>query len=224
MVSTLVIALPASTPAVPATPSVYVAAGNNTPCSGAGAASRRTLASKPWTLAGRWEPWGLRGSLITFRKGTNYEYNIKFSISSPLARILGRYALTGCLSLESMSLFGNAFTFRHPSYFAVARVVDRSHPFMTACRHGDVETVRFMLRSGEGRPTDVTATGRTPMGVSRKIKTASRRCTDVCTVCFTFWGHKSDRGALRLRRRCGRDHKPLEYEQCAHIFFEIEGS
>jgi ankyrin repeat protein len=38
-----------------------------------------------------------------------------------------------------------------------------------ACYQGDVETVRVMLRSGEGRPTDLTASGWTPMGVSQRI-------------------------------------------------------
>jgi hypothetical protein len=169
MVSTLVIALPASAPAAPATPSVIVAPGNILPYSGSGITVRRTVVSRPWRLAKRWVPWGLRGSLVTTRKGPNYEYNINFSVSLPLARILGGYAFTGCLSLESMPIFGTAFTFRHPSYFAVARVVGDRHPFIIACEDGDVETVRTMLRSGEGRPTDVTADGWTPMGVSRQI-------------------------------------------------------
>jgi hypothetical protein len=112
----------------------------------------------------------LRASLITSKKGPKYEYNIDFSVSLPLARILGGYALTGRLSLESMPLFGTAFTFRHPSYFAVARVVDTYHPFMMACMQGDLETVRSMVRSGEGRPTDVDADGWTPMHVSQRIQ------------------------------------------------------
>jgi hypothetical protein len=169
MVSTLVIALPASVPVAAATPSVMVTPEKTIPYTGSGTTVRRTVVSKPWTLAESLEPWGLRGSFITSKKGSKYEYNIKFSVSLPLARILGGYALTGCLSLESVSLFGTAFTFRHPSHFAVARVVDNYHPFMTACVIGDVETIRFMLRSGEGRPTDVTADGRTPMEVSRQI-------------------------------------------------------
>jgi hypothetical protein len=169
MVSTLVIALPASAPAAPAISSVMVAPCNTVPYFEPGTTVKRTVVSKPWTLAKSWEPWGLSGSLITIRKGKDYEYNIRFSVSSPLARILGGYALTGYLSLQSTPLFGNAFTFRHPSYFAVSRVVDEWHPFMVACRQGDLETVRVMLRSGEGRPTDLTAGGWTPMGVSQRI-------------------------------------------------------
>jgi hypothetical protein len=154
----------------PATPSFFAAASNKrTPVSRSGAAVRRTLASKPWTLAKGWEPWGLRGSLITSQKGSKHEYNINFSVSLPLARIIGGYALIGCLSLELTPLFGTAFTFRHSSYFAVARIVDDFHPFMAACGMGDIETVRFMLRNGEGRPTDVSTGGWTPIGVSQRI-------------------------------------------------------
>jgi hypothetical protein len=168
MVSTLVIALPASASVAPTTPPIFVASGNTVPFPESGAAVRRTLASEPWTLAEHWEAWGLRGSLITSKKGPKYQYNINFSVSLPLARILGGYSLTGCLSLESTPLFGTAFTFRRPSYFAVARVVDEHHPFMTACYQHDLDTVRVMLRSGEGRPTDVTADGSTPMQVSHR--------------------------------------------------------
>jgi hypothetical protein len=171
MVSTLVIALPASALAVPATPPVMAAApGNITSYAGSGAAVRGTLIS---TLAKSWASWGLRGSLITSQKGPNNEYNINFSVSLPLARILGGYAFIGCLSLESMPLFGTALMFRHPSYFAVARVVDDCHPFMTACEQDDVDTVRLMLRNGEGRPTDMTAKGRTPMQVGKRLNRQS---------------------------------------------------
>jgi hypothetical protein len=169
MVSTLVVALPASPPLPPATSPLIVAAGKTTPYSGSGAATRSIIVSESWTLARSWVPWGLRGSLVTTRKGPRYKYDIRFSASLPLARMLGGYALIGCLSLESMSFFGTALTFRHPSYFTVARVVDDSHPFMMARIRGDVETVRSMLRSGEGRPTDMTASGWTPMQVSQKI-------------------------------------------------------
>jgi hypothetical protein len=52
----------------------------------------------------------------------------------------------------------------------MARVVAGTHPFMVACAKGDTKTVRSMLRSGEGRPTDITANGQTPMLVSQEVK------------------------------------------------------
>lgn len=184
MVSTLVIALPGAAPISPATSLLLDAAYSNTPSrTGSGSSVVRTLASSPWTLNKSWESWGLRGSLVTTRKGPIHEHNINFSFSTPLARILGGYTLMGSLSLQSIPFLGNAFTFRHPSYFAVARVVDPFHPFMSACRDGDVETVRSMLRSGEGRLTDVSPSGRTPMFVSQQPRECRCSLTHANTVC-----------------------------------------
>jgi hypothetical protein len=172
MVSTLVIALPAPAPAALATLSTFTAnsTGNTPTRTGSGLVPERTLVTSPWRTGNGWENWGFRGALITTKQGYNTDYNINFSVSLPLARILGSYALTGCLSLRSTPLCRSSFTFRHPSYFAVARVVEKYHPFMMACRNGDPESVKFMLRTGEGRPTDVAADGTTPMFVSQQVE------------------------------------------------------
>jgi hypothetical protein len=172
MVSTLVISLPASMPVAPATPSV--------PCTDyttsapsrfdSGIVMKRTLTKFPWESGKTLESWGLRGALITTRQGHYTDCSFNFSALLPLPRILGSYAITGCLSFRSTPLCRSAFTFRHPSYFAVARVVDKNHPFMLACSDGDIKTVRFMLRTGDGRPTDMTAEGETPMLVSQRDK------------------------------------------------------
>ena len=167
MVSTLVIAQPASVPVTPAKTFVNTAAGDTVSRAGLKSPATRILTSHPWTVSRRWEPWGLRGSLVATKAGPHTDYNINFSVPLPLARILGSYALTGCLSL---SIYPSTLSFRHPSYFAVARVVDGDHPFMLACYTGDVETLRVMLRSGEGRPSDVTSNGKTPMAVSHPVK------------------------------------------------------
>lgn len=177
MVSTLVIALPASGPVEPATSSVLTtdATRAKTTCTSAVPAAERTLRTSPWRSGNIWVTWGFRGALTTTRQGYFTDYSVSFLVSLPLARILGSYAFTGTISLRSTPLCRSAFAFRHPSYFAVARVVDEDHPFMLACRHGDTETVRLMLRSGEGRPTDVTLHGNTPMAVSHRIR--NYRCT-----------------------------------------------
>jgi hypothetical protein len=60
----------------------------------------------------------------------------------------------GCLSLELTPLDRNVLTFRHPSYFAVARVVEGRHAFAVACHEGDLLTIQSMLQSGESRLTD----------------------------------------------------------------------
>lgn len=168
--STVVIPLPASAPVAPAISSISTAASNAPPFPGSDTAVKRASVSSPWTVARSWELWGLRGSILTTQQGAKCQYDIKFSILSPLARILGGYALTGCLSLQSNPLYRNALKFRHPSYFAVARVVDHRHPFIMACWMGDVTAVRSMLQTGEGRPSDVTADGETPMLVSQQFK------------------------------------------------------
>lgn len=169
MVSTLVVALPASAPATPATlPNLTADTTGKSPTrTGQALAFQSTLVMSSRTTGKGWEDWGFRGAFVTSKQGNHTIYNVNFSVSLPLARILGSYALTGCLSLRSTPLCRSFFTFRHPSYFAVARLVHADHPFMWACWKGDIETVRFMLRSGEGRPTDVTAGGKTPMLVSQ---------------------------------------------------------
>lgn len=166
MVSTLVIALPASHPAASASLPTANTAGNTAAHTRPASASKTSLVTSPWRSGRSLESWGLRGAFITTKQGYYVDYSISFSVSLTLAQILGSYALTGCLSLRSTPLCRNSFTFRHPSYFAVARILDEDHPFMSACWKGDAETVRFMLRSGEGRPTDQTSDGRTPMAVS----------------------------------------------------------
>lgn len=60
----------------------------------------------------------------------------------------------------------NTLTLRHPSYLAVGRILDFSHPFFEACRFNDVVVIREMLRNGEGRPTDEDPNGFGPLWVS----------------------------------------------------------
>lgn len=175
MVSALVIALPAPVPVAPATPSILSILPADTTSTastraGSDPPARRYTVISPWTSGKTLESWGFRGAYVTTKQSYHTDYIMNLSVSLPLARILGNYALTGCLSLRSTPLCRSSFTFRHPSYFAVARLVDGNHPFISACRHGDLETVRFMLRSGEGRPTDMTAEGKTPLFVSQSAK------------------------------------------------------
>jgi hypothetical protein len=167
MVSTLVIALPPSASVIPTRPSMFTAAGDTVSRAGSKPTVTRIISSHPWILSKRWEPWGLRGSMTATKAGAHTDYDINFSVPLPLTRILGNYALTACLSL---SFYRSTLSLRNPSYFSVARVVENDHPFMLACYTGNMETLRVMLRSGEGRPTDLTRDGMTPMAVSHPIK------------------------------------------------------
>jgi len=184
MVYTPTVAPPVYTPLDSASPSASAVGGRRTQHVASRVAVRSTFASTPWKLSKSWATWGLRGSFVAINEGEHTESNIQFSISLPLARLLGSYALTGCLSLRSASYCRSALTLRHPSYFAVARVVDESHPFMHACAMGDVKAIRSMLRSGESRPTDVTSQGYTPLSVSTNFVDCFISCrTYRCPVC-----------------------------------------
>lgn len=121
------------------------------------------LSRSPWILNKSWSTWGLTGTMLTTKEGPYTGYRINFSLISPLANIFGGYALKVSLALRTTPSCRNVLTFRHPSYFAVARICEENHPFMHACRVGDLMAVRSMLRSGEGRPTDVTAGGQWPL-------------------------------------------------------------
>lgn len=165
LVSTLVVSLPASTQGVSMSSTKHPTSGSAAHRTRSALTVRRTAVTSRWTLNEAWESWGLRGQQVTTRNASHIDRNVNFSIAIPLAQILGNYIFLGNLSMQTTSLYWGLLTFRHPSYFAVARVVEDHHPFMKACEEGDIETVRLMLRSAEGRPTDVTTYGRTPIWV-----------------------------------------------------------
>jgi hypothetical protein len=120
-----------------------------------------------WEASKFLQSWGIDGTVLKSVQGQSTDYDFGFHAQLPLAWLLGCHVLRGQLSIRKSSLISNTFTLRHPSYFTVARVLDWSHPFLEACRSNDVSTVRTMLRSGEGRPTDVDSIGNNCLGVSR---------------------------------------------------------
>jgi hypothetical protein len=120
---------------------------------------RRMYQGSPWALSKAWESRGLQGSVVKSTYGKSTDYNFTFKVNLPLAWLFGSYALKGELSLRTDSIRQNTLTLRHPSYFTVARVLADPHPFLEALRLNDEPTVRAMLRTGEGRPTDVDSNG-----------------------------------------------------------------
>jgi hypothetical protein len=141
------------------------------------AASQTTIIRKfeaiTWESSKVLQSWGIRGAVVkSSTKGESTDYDFGFNAHLPLAWLFGSYALRGQLSIRKSSPVSNTFTLRHPSYFTVARVLDNSHPFFKACSCNDVVTVRSMLRSGEGRPTDVNHRGKTCFWVSRDYNSA----------------------------------------------------
>lgn len=120
----------------------------------------------PWASSKGWESRGLHGSVIKSTRGKSTDYNVTFKVNLPLAWLFGSYALTGELSIRTDSIRQNTLTLRHPSYLTVARVFPGTHPFLQALRKNDEATVRAMLRTGEGRPTDVDSDGQNCLYVS----------------------------------------------------------
>ena len=127
---------------------------------------RRMYQGSPWALSKGWESRGLQGSVVKSTYGKSTDYNFTFKVNLPLAWLFGSYALTGELSIRTDSIRQNTLTLRHPSYLTVARVLPGTHPFLQALRKNDEATVRAMLRTGEGRPTDVDSDGHNCLYVS----------------------------------------------------------
>ena len=127
---------------------------------------RRVHQGSPWALSKGWESRGLHGSIIKSTRGKSTDYNVTFKVNLPLAWLFGSYALTGELSIRTDSIRQNTLILRHPSYLTVARVLPGTHPFLQALRKNDEATVRAMLRTGEGRPTDVDSDGHNCLYVS----------------------------------------------------------
>lgn len=140
-----------STPTPPPLPPVLNAR------TGSIAAVRRVFSGVPWELGTSWQSWGLHGRVIKTTRGQATDYNITIKMHLPLAWWFGSNILKGELAVSFPRQI--TLTLRHPSYFAMARVLEDSHPFWEACRTNDFGTVRGMLRSGEARPTDEDASG-----------------------------------------------------------------
>jgi hypothetical protein len=133
------------------------------------------------------QSWGLHGMIVKSNQGQSTDYDLGFEINLPLAWFFGSHALRGQLSLRKSSLVSKTLTLRHPSYLTVARVYDRSHPFLEACRTNEIAAVRTMLRSGEGRPTDTVLHGMTCLGVSYLYNITSRLSANRDPVCYSKW-------------------------------------
>ena len=116
------------------------------------AAVRRVFRGVAWQAGNSWQYWGLDSKVLKSTKDHATEYNMTIKIHLPMAWSFGSHVLRGELGVSFPRQ--NTLTLRHPSYFAVARVLDESPPFMAACKSDDAVTVRRMLGTGEVRPTD----------------------------------------------------------------------
>jgi hypothetical protein len=128
------------------------------------AAVRRVFGGVVWDTSPSWQSWGVQGTAIKSTKGQATDFNIAIKLHLPKVWWFGSHVLKGEVAISFP--YQNTLTLRHPSYFAVARVLDDSHPFVEACKTNDAATVRRMLRSGEARPTDEDDSGFGPLFVS----------------------------------------------------------
>jgi hypothetical protein len=135
-------------------------------------AVRRIHEGVAWKTSSTWQSWGLHGTVIKSTRGQPTDYNVVIRLHLPVAWWFSSHVLNGKLTVSVLRQ--NTLTLRHPSYFAVAYVLDFSHPFFEACRSNDVAVVREMLRNGEGRPTDVNPRGYGPFWVrARQVCSAT---------------------------------------------------
>jgi hypothetical protein len=123
----------------------------------------RIFEGSAWQASSTWQSWGLYGTVVKSTKGKATDYDVAIRLHLPLAWWFGRHVLRGEVAFSFPGQ--NTLTLRHPSYFAVARVLYDYHPFFTACADNDVAVVREMLRNGEGRPTDEDTGGDGPLWV-----------------------------------------------------------
>lgn len=127
---------------------------------------QRRLKSIPWSFHQGWKVVGVTGAYAaTAQPGRTY-HTVSLHVAIPLARILGRHVFDMSITLQTFPMDPWMFKFNGRGC-ALARVLTSSHPFMLACRRGDVVDVRGMLHSGEGRVSDLDERSWTPLAVSR---------------------------------------------------------
>lgn len=137
--------------------------------------TKRVLRYKPVSLEDDCASWGVRYSLIPTSQGPYRDYCIAMQISTPLARILGRFMLVMTVSVRTIPLCPLNLSLRNGSSLALARVLDNDHKFLVACNRGDLLAVRRMLKNGEGPPTDIGARNWTPLPVSQDHRTDGQK-------------------------------------------------
>lgn len=131
---------------------------------------RRTGQPVLWSAGSIMGYLGVQGSLLPFAGHGFVDYDLAMQVQLPLVAVIGKYAVTVSLSARKFSACPWKITTRHPSSFALARIVAENSDFMLACHRGDLLAVRDMLDSGSGRPTDITSKSWNPMTVSQHVE------------------------------------------------------
>lgn len=136
-----------------------------------GALKRRRLVWTPWSLGSNWAALGVSGSLIPTEYGRYWDYSIAMQLCMPAAQSYLPYAFLMSVSVRTYPRSPYRFRFLRGGNIGIARLLEEDHPFIVACGDGDVEAVRTMLRTGEGRADDIVARNWHPLAVRE-----SRKC------------------------------------------------
>jgi hypothetical protein len=125
----------------------------------------RRLRADPWNLGPVWSALGVQGRGVPTTQSHWQDHHMSFAISAPLAQIIGNYALGLSVNVRTYSSNPWSFQILRGSRLDVSRIVPSSHPFLDACRRGDVGDIRNQLLSGQGRLSDRDDKNWTPLAV-----------------------------------------------------------
>lgn len=141
----------------------------------------RRLSAEPWNLGRIWAAIGVQGQGVPTTQNHWQDHHMSFAISAPLAQLIGNYAIG--LSVNVRTYRANPWSFQilRGSRLDVSRIVPTTHPFLEACRRGDVSDIRSSLLSGEGRLSDRDDKSWTPLAVSGNYK-----CDELRLICCSM--------------------------------------
>lgn len=185
-----------------AAPPPYKLAKTRTTNAATRAATRRNYGSHYWELNKSWQYLSLHRNITRSTQGESTNYDFGFRVNLPLAWLFGTHALTGQLGIRT-SPRQNTLTLRHPSYLTVARVLDKTHPFLLAFARNDLGAIRDMLRTGGGRPTDIDCYGQGLLFVSTFTQRRGLQnvTDDQITVCDSALQRRCVSRAIGQRHR-----------------------
>ena len=129
----------------------------------------RRLRAEPWNLGRVWSAMGVQGRGVPTTQSHWQDHHMSFAVSAPLAQLIGNYAVGLSVNVRTYSANPWSFQLLRGSRFDVSRIVPTSHPFLDACRRGDVEDIRNKLLSDEGRLNDRDDRNWTPLAVSQTL-------------------------------------------------------
>jgi hypothetical protein len=129
----------------------------------------RRLHAEPWKLGHVWSAMGVQGRGVPTAQRHWQDHHMSFAISAPLAQLIGNYAVGLSVNVRTYSANPWSFQLLRGSRLDVSRIVPTSHPFLDACRRGDIADIRNKLLTGEGRLNDRDDRDWTPLAVSQTL-------------------------------------------------------